>query len=242
MTRILIISPFRNEEHSIPLYLEALQKVDYPANLIDVFWLENDSSDNTLNMLKTAQPKMPFNSTKLRSINILGSVKKRDVGCYIKDIGYGEGRVTSWLVIWNEHFLPLIRKSDADYVMAWWADAIPPTDVIKKYLQTFKEVEDAGWVGGKMYRRYPRHNKVLSPWPEELFDSNEVSRCLMTGHVWMMPRTPISKCVFIRKGRDMHRSLVFCLKEQELFPYFNPEVFIRHVSNDGRIHPPDEDT
>jgi len=242
MSRILIISPFRNEEHSVPLYLEALQSVEYPHNLIDVFWLENDSSDNTLNMLKEAQPKMSFNSTTLKSINILGSVKKRKVGGYIKDIGYGEGRVKSWLVIWNEHFLTLVRQSKADYVMTWWADALPPADVIKKYLQTFKEVEDAGWIGGKMYRRYPRHNKVLSPWPETLFDANETSQCLMTGHVWMMPRVPLAKCKFRRKGRDMHRSLVFCMKDQGLFAYYTTKVFIQHISNDGKVHPPDEDS
>lgn len=240
MERILIITPFRNEAHSVSQYLAALQKIRYPHELIDVYWLENDSSDDTLNLLKEAQPKMPFNSTTLESVEILGLVKKRDVGGYIKDIGYGEARVKSWLIIWNEYFLPLIRKSKADYVLCWWADAIPPRNVVTYYLRVYKKHLDAGWVGGKMYRRYPRHNKVLSPWPEELFDSKEIVRCKMTGHVWMMPRDAVAKCSFARIGRDMHMSLVLGLKKQGLCVYFDPEVFMHHISNDGKVWFADE--
>lgn len=235
MKRILIISLFRNEEHSIPQYLAAIQKLRYPPELIDLYWLENDSSDNTLNLLKEAQPKMPFNSTTLKSIEILGPVKKRVAGGYIKDIGYGEGQVKPWLVIWNEYLTPLIRESKADYVLCWWADAIPPRNVIMYYLRVYKKYPDAGWVGGKMYRRYPKHNVILSPWPETLFDSKEITRCKMTGHVWMMPREAVAKCNFYRKGRDMHMSLVLDMEKLGLHSYFDPQVFIHHISNDGKV-------
>ena len=235
MTKILILSPFRNEEHSVPQYLAAIQKLRYPPELIDLYWLENDSSDNTLTLLKEAQPKMPFNSTTLESMTFHGPVKKRKPGGYIKDIGYGEGRVRSWLIIWNEYFTPLIRKSSADYVLCWWADAIPPRNVIKYYLEVYGSHPDAGWVGGKMYRRYPKHNKVLSPWPESLFDHEEIAPCKMTGHVWMMPREPVAQCKFYRKGRDMHMSLVLGMKRLGLQSYFTPKVFIHHISNDGKV-------
>ena len=207
MTKILILSPFRNEEHSIPQYLAAIKKLRHPPELVDLYWLENDSSDNTLEMLKEAQPNMPFNSTTLESMTLHGPVKKRKPGGYIKDVGYGPARCKSWLFIWNEYFTPLIRKSDADYVLCWWADAIPPRNVVKYYL----------------------------------FDSKDVAKCKMTGHVWMMPREAVAQCRFYRKGRDMHMSLVLGMKKLGLQSYFTPKVFIHHISNDGKVWSPDED-
>lgn len=240
MERILILTPFRNEEHSIPQYLAAIKKLRYPPELIDLYWLENDSSDDTLALLKEAQPTMPFNSTTLESMTLHGPVPKRKVGGYIKDMGYGPGRCASWLVIWNKYFTPLIRKSKADYVLCYWADAIPPRNVITYYLRVYKKYPDAGWVGGKMYRRYPKHNVILSPWPEDLFDSTEIVPCKMTGHVWMMPREAVAKCDFSRIGRDMHMSLVLGMKKLGLQSYFEPKVFIHHISNDGKVYFADE--
>ena len=236
MERILILTPFRNEEHSVPQYLAAIKKLRYPPELIDLYWIENDSSDNTLTLLKEAQPKMPFKSTTLKSMKVHGPVKKQKPGGYRKDMGYGPARCASWLVIWNKYFTPLIRRSKADYVLCWWADAIPPQNVITEYLGVYKKYSDAGWVGGKMYRRFPRHDKILSPWPESLFNSKKVVKCKMTGHVWMMPRKEVAKCTFSRIGRDMHMSLVLGMKKLGLQSYFNPKVFIHHISNDGKIH------
>lgn len=240
MERILILTPFRNEEHSIPQYLAAIKKLRYPPELIDLYWLENDSSDDTLALLKEAQPMMPFNSTTLESMTLHGPVKKRKPGIHGKDMGYGPGRCASWLVIWNKYFTPRIQKSKADYVLCYWADAIPPRNVIIYYLRVYKKYPDAGWVGGKMYRRYPKHNVILSPWPEDLFDSKEIVPCKMTGHVWMMPREQVAKCHFYRKGRDMHMSLVLAMKKLELQSYFEPKVLIHHISTDGKVYFADE--
>lgn len=237
MKSILILTPFRNEDHSIPHYLKALKALDYPLELIDVYWLENDSSDNTLELLEGAKNSFNFNSLTLESVKILGSVKKRAPSGYVKDIDYGRGRIKSWLIIWNKYFLPLIRKSNADYVMAWWADAIPPKDVITQYLLNFKEVKDVGWIGGKMYRRFPRHNQILSPSPKSSFASKKIVRCKLTGHVWMMPRKPLAECKFASIGDDIHTSLIQCLeKKHGLYTYYNPKIFIEHISNDGKVH------
>ena len=101
MKTILILTPFRNESHSIPHYMKALRALDYPPELIEVYWLENDSSDITLRMLKAEKPNMPFKSTTLENIRIRGPVKKRKPGQYVKDVAYGGGRrIPSWIVIY----------------------------------------------------------------------------------------------------------------------------------------------
>lgn len=236
--RILILTPFRNEAHSISLYLKSLVGVKYPKKLIDVFWLENDSSDKTLRMLKKARSKMPFNSTTLKSIKILGPVKKRKPREYYKDIKYGiKRRGNPWLVIWNEQFLPLVRKSKANYVLVWFADSIAPPNIINEYLKVFNEKKDAGWVGGKMYRRFPRHKQLCSPYPRSAVTSKIIKEVANTAHLWMHPRKALAKSDFWRyKGRDIHLSLKESINKQGLKAYYQPTILIKHVSTDGKIH------
>jgi cellulose synthase/poly-beta-1,6-N-acetylglucosamine synthase-like glycosyltransferase len=235
--KILILTPFRNEDHAVSQYLESLESVDYPKNLIDVYWLENDSTDKTLKMLKDAKPKMPFNSTTLESINILGPLKKRPPGEYLKDIGHGTNRKITWPVIWNNHFLPLVRKSRADYVLIWFADIVPPPNVITEYLKVFSEYKDAGWVGGAMHRRYPREQSLHCPIPTRLAHSKKIVKVIGTGHCVMCPRPQFAKTQFrIQKGFDLHITLINQLAEQGLYAYYQPSIFLKHVSTDGKIH------
>ena len=244
MNRILIITPFRNEDHSIPQYIESVNAIDYPKNLIAAWWLENDSSDNTLQMLKEAEQKMKVRALRLDSVRIMGSVKKQRPGIHAKDIGYGEHRVKSWLVLWNEYFLPFIRNSEADYILMWYADSVVEPNVIKEYLKVFEIHKDAGWVGGAIYFRYPKHEILASPIP--LGEAKPRLPCApgstkpmevkYIGHVWMCPRIPLAKCTFARIGRDMHMSLILGLKKQGLRVYYQPSVFIKHIATDGQIH------
>lgn len=250
MARILIITPFRNEDHSIPQYLESINSIDYPKKLIDVYWLENDSSDKTLKMLKAAKSKQPFRTVRLKSIKILGPIKKRPFSSpprsTQKDIAHGPKRVHSWLVIWNKYFTPLIRKSKADYVLMWYADGVAKPNIIKKYLKVFKNFKDAGWVSGAMYSKYPRHKHLGCPIPLDTktnkprlpcpIGSKKPVKVKYNGHLWMCPRKPLAKCMFARIGRDMHMSLILGLKKQGLYVYHDPTVFIKHVSTDGKIY------
>jgi len=236
--RVLLLTPFRNESHSFPLYLKALCDLNYPKKLIDIFWLENDSSDNTLQMLEKAQHEMPFNSTILESIKILGPVEKRKPGEYFKDIPYGEGRrAAPWLVIWNEHFLPVIRKSSAGFVLAWYADVVAPPNIITEYLEVFRKYKDAGWAGGVMHRRYPRQSALAFPHPFSLADSKEIIQVSYTGHCWMCPRPALAKTKFYKtKGGDIHLSLISELGKQGLKVYYQPSIHLKHVSTDGKIY------
>jgi len=236
LPRILIITPFRNEEHSIPHYLGAMHNLDYPPELIDVYWLENDSSDNTLTLLREAEQDYNFNSLTLDPVMILGPVEKKPSGEYWKDIPSGRLRVQPWLTIWNDCFLPFIVKSKADYVMPWYADALAPPDVITEFLKVFGSYSDAGWVGGALYRRHPRQGELDAPRPCELAYSKKAVRVDYTAHIWMMPRIPLTKCVFGYVAAEMHLSLIADLAKQGLHVYYQPSVFIKHVSTDGKIY------
>ena len=237
LLKILILTPFRNEDHAVLQYLKSLESVDYPKNLIDVYWLENDSTDKTLEMLKDAEPNMPFNSTTLESINILGPLKKRPSGEYFKDIGHHANRKITWPKIWNNHFLPLIRKSHANYVLAWYADVVAPPNIITEYLKVFSKYKDAGWVGGAIYRRYPRAQALHLPLPNRLASSKQIVKVRATGHCVMCPRAQLAKTKFYNaKGFDLHVCLIQELGKQGLHVYYQPSIFLKHVSTDGKIH------
>ena len=84
--RILILTPFRNVSHSFSQYFKSLLALDYPLSKIDIYWLENDSSDNTFNLLEKGVEKLDrlyrgftsFNSVTLESVKIIGKVKRND--------------------------------------------------------------------------------------------------------------------------------------------------------------------
>lgn len=259
----MIVTPFRNEDHSIPHYLKGLREIDYPKELIDIYWLENDSSDKTLSMLQEAKDDLPFKSMTLESINILGPVKKRESGGYVKDIGSGKRRRNAWLVIWNSYFIPLAKKVNHKYILFWYADAVPPPNVITEYLKVFDKYS-AGWVGGRMLRRIPHlgshrnefpfsllkllniHVRKMGDWssprPITLATQNirHPIECKLTGHVFMIPREPLCKCTFHHAVEENHYSITQGLAMQGLKVYYQPSVYIKHVSTDGKIWEPQQ--
>ena len=244
LPRILIITPFRNEAHSLPHYLTALYHLEYPPELIDVYWLENDSTDNTLELLNAVANRMPFRSTTLQSIELIGGAKKRAPGEYCKDIEYTIPlRCPPWIRIWNEYFIPKIQESDSNYILMWYADTITSMDVVTEYLKVFKEKPDAGWVGGGIYRRYPRERELTSPFPMNITYSDKIEEAYYVGHCWMMPKEAATKLSMWNivpqltgPIRDIHISLIEGLKKQGLKVYYQPSIFLQHVSTDGIIY------
>ena len=239
--RILLITPFRNESHSIKYYLKGLKALDYPHELIDVYWLENDSTDNTLQQLEEAKTTLDFNSVTLESILILGGVKKQPPGGYWKDLRYGLPRKNAWMVIWNDIFIPLIDKSDHDYILIYYADVITPPNLIDEYLKVIENYP-AGWVGGSMHRRHPNiaiRGPVESPWPVNIVHNTEPTRCQLTGHVWLMPREPLKDVKFYYVVEEMHLSILHHLEKHGLYCYYQPTVYLQHISTDGINHNPE---
>lgn len=170
--KIIIATPFCNEEHSIDKYVESLLAIDYPKELIDIIWIENNSSDNTWELLqkyhKEITIKYNYNSFILRqkTCDLYPSIQKQGLdeygqtGCGGK-IGKGNSyetrkyRPIHQLGIWNDMLLELTTKHD--YILYIFADVIVPPNLVKQFITDFKAYPDAGWFGGVMHKRYPRH-------------------------------------------------------------------------------------
>ena len=253
MPRILVVTPFRNEEAAIPLYLEGLKNLDYPPDLIQAYWVENDSTDRTLQDLEEARPGMPFR-TSLESVNIIGPQAKKAPGQYVKDVPYGGGRVKPWLVLWNRYFIPMAKRTGADYFLLYMADCVAPPHIVKAYLEVFETKQDAGWVGGVMHRRHPLQDKLFSPWPLGSVEPHlgtppskglsyqlpgDVAEVKMASpHCCMIPIYALMEGVEAseRFEWDVHTSVLNCLKAKGLKCYYRRNVYLKHVSSDGRIY------
>lgn len=257
MKRILLVTPFRNEEASIPHYLKALQRVIHP--LYELHWIQNDSTDRTLMLLREAFSIPWWGSwwnesghrlgEVLHSVKIIGPQQKRPPGEYVKDVPYGGDRIKPWIVLWNKYFIPLARESHAKYFLLWMADCVPPMNVINEYLKVFEEHPDAGWVGGAMHRRHPFQDKLNSPWlkdrgPPDMGDGHfqlpkEVTEVrIASPHCCMIPTEALREGVSCSEPFewDIHTSVMKCLEAKGLRAYYTPEVYLQHVSSDGKIY------
>lgn len=162
--RILICTPFCNEEHSIPKYVKSLLGLDYSKDLIDLLWVENNSEDNTWKLLQKYASKVKnagYASFRLiQKSSDMGIMPKEPVGIYTSgkihlSYGYLKRSANHLLNLYN-FFLDEIRK-EHDFIMYYFADVVTPSNTIKRFLSVMKTYKDCGWVGGIIHRRMPRH-------------------------------------------------------------------------------------
>lgn len=165
--RILIGSMFCNEECSIPLYIESILRLDYPKELIDLLWVENNSSDNTFNLLKMYYRliKKQFKYHSFQLLKVTGDyppIPKEEIGTLragkrnIEDAELKEKVVKHMLSIQN--FI-LEQSKDNDFVMYWYPDSLCKSDTLKIYIKDMEPYPDCAWIGGVLHRRFPRHRR-----------------------------------------------------------------------------------
>ncbi len=90
---ISIIIPFRNESHNILQNLESIENLDYPENLFEVIYIDDNSTDNSFNLIKEKLIKENIKVLKLPGELSTGN-KKRAVN-YGIDSSKGEIIVTT---------------------------------------------------------------------------------------------------------------------------------------------------
>lgn len=59
-TRFSIIIPFRNEEKNLPKLLDSLKKIRYPAQLFEVIFTDDHSSDHSVSIIESAREELKF--------------------------------------------------------------------------------------------------------------------------------------------------------------------------------------
>jgi len=166
---ILVCTPFNNEDQSIDLYIQSLLDIDYPKEMIDLVWVENDSVDNTWGMLQKYEKKIKnkynyHSFTLVRQDYGLKKFGKSTVSDYINNRA-GKNKVQTMTdkiergkrlcKVYHYFFDQL--KPEHKYIMFLFADVVVPMQTIRRYLEVFRDYPDAGWVGAVHHRRFPLH-------------------------------------------------------------------------------------
>ena len=165
--RIFIGIPVCNEGLSIERCINSILNLDYPKELIDVLFLENNSSDNSWEIIqkyvKFAKSNCNYHSFEA-----------------VQDWGkYGETPVYKheggWLTTDRaEHLCHIMNRildetitHNCDFSVLFMADVIAHPDILNQYLKVFECKSDAGWAGGVLHKRHPHYamNPVTGPNP-----------------------------------------------------------------------------
>lgn len=174
--KILVCSPFNNEDQSIPSYIESLKALHYPKDKLDIIWIENDSVDNTKELLQKYYKKLTAEGYHItyRSISFglekMGKFSVKDFATG-NNVQYGKNychskadsvaRANRLIKVYNTFFDEYL--TDHEYVLFFMADCIPDKEALLDLLRVYCIKADAGWVGGIIHHRYPIEYKV-TPW------------------------------------------------------------------------------
>lgn len=85
-TSFTIIVPFRNEAHNLPILLDSLAKLEYPAHLFEVLLIDDNSTDGF------QLPDLPFKATILQNHRASNSPKKDAITAAMKRVS------TNWVI------------------------------------------------------------------------------------------------------------------------------------------------
>lgn len=154
---IFIGVPVCNEDQSIERCINSIWNLNYPKELIDVLFIENNSSDNSWELLqeavKIAKTKYNYHSFKvIKDWGNYGAVEKGK-----DDWGMLSMDRAKHLCHVQNRIMDEAKSSDCDFCFTIMADCMVLPDTIKYYLKVFEHRYDAGWAGGVLHKRYPHH-------------------------------------------------------------------------------------
>ena len=107
-----ILVPFRNEAHNLPNLLTSLYNLKYPSHLFEVLLIDDNSSDNYLDIVNSFTTKDGAVSIRiLRSSKIKNSPKKDAINLGVKNANFKWIITTdadcivpkNWLLLFNQH-------------------------------------------------------------------------------------------------------------------------------------------
>jgi hypothetical protein len=168
--KIFIGTPFCNEDHSIDKFMESLKQIDYPKTLLDILWIENNSSDNTWQMLSKYYDEFKtYGYNSIRLIHKKGNYKNL-IKCEKNEVSSGKvskNNVYSVRKIRAEHLATLFNfimdesiRLKCSYCFTLVADVMIPPNIINKFIEDFERIPDCGWIGGAGHKRYPSHKRL----------------------------------------------------------------------------------
>lgn len=134
--KILVACPVSSRGWIIPYYLRNLKNLDYDKKLIDIYWIVNNSTDNSLSLLKDfkQQHKNEYNSIEIEVYNSKNKfTDDRTLEIRKKHTFY-------WLAELRNKMLKKCIELNADYLFSSDCDILFKKDLLKRLLSHNKHV------------------------------------------------------------------------------------------------------
>jgi len=161
---VLVSCPVSNRDWILPYYLEHIKNINYPKHLIHIYWIVNNSKDDSLKMLQ--QFKLE-NNDQYASIEIA----LENSSTYFEDERTTETRekfTYSWLSTLRNMVLRKTVKLGADYLFSCDCDILVEPDIIKNLMEF-----DKSCISSLIYNGYELFGEDYYKFPNILKKDNQ---------------------------------------------------------------------
>lgn len=144
---VLLGVPIHDREWILPLFLEKVIEIDYPKDLITIYFLVNNCDDGSLGIVKDFKSK---HDTDYKGIII--EIKNSPIR--FKDERSTETRMKhtySWLSTLRNMLLTKCVETNSDFLLSLDSDIIVEKDILKNLLSSEKDICSSLIYNGWMY-------------------------------------------------------------------------------------------
>lgn len=145
--KILIACPISNREWVLDYYLNNIYKIEYPKNLISLYFIVNNSSDRSSDILKEfkSKYKSEYNNIKIDICNSKKNFKDDRSAKTRNEFTY------NWLSELRNKITRECVKRDHDYLFSCDSDILVPSNILKKLLSHKKDFVASLIYNGYLY-------------------------------------------------------------------------------------------
>lgn len=226
--KILIGCPVRNRAWVLPRYLQALKNLDYNHYNIEYCFIVNDSTDNTLEIIKEFRNDI-FSPVKIIICNLQGNT------------GHQRGYYSFFhLAILRNILLDELLKSDCEYLLSVDSDIILPPNAIKSLREVNGDIVSALVCNGHEIGDKRVYN-ILNRKPDGRYEHirdfppNQIFEVDCTGAAYLIKREVIEKYRVRYSAARGSEDIGFCedAKAKGRKIYCNPQIEARHEMIEG---------
>jgi len=226
LPRILIGAPVRNRAWVLPYYLAALERLDYPKELLTFCFILNDSTDNSRELL--------FEFAKNHSTTI---IERNQCAPEDREDRQERDRIYGPLAEVRNLLLSIAANLEIDYLFSVDSDIIVPPDILTRLLAHRKDI-----VAALIYNDYHfnAHENYPNRFPNIMirreglqsyrdYPLNSLFEVDVTGAVYLLSRKVIRK---VRYGyHPQGEDIYFCqeAKERGFSLWCDSSIFCQHI-------------
>jgi cellulose synthase/poly-beta-1,6-N-acetylglucosamine synthase-like glycosyltransferase len=168
--KVLIACPVKDRDWILPNYLQSVLELDYPKELIDIYWIVNNSSDNSLLMLESFRDQFvdSYNSITIAVLNdktIPNDTRTQEIR---------RQHTYDWLAKLRNMMLDKCVALDCDYLLSSDCDILLNAGTIQRLMS-----HDQHCVSALVYNGYLHRPKGVGPNYSPIENAHLYPNCLV---------------------------------------------------------------